>query len=136
MVQCRRGLGSARLHLSDAAEERGERTDLLSQVTGSVTVTQKSASKGEDDAVPHDAVLGVDAQQDGAHRLSEAVRGEDRGGVAEVDADASPLDDRERRVPNVDGERRGAVCDGIGFGQAGAGAGAACTPAPPPPADG
>jgi hypothetical protein len=45
MVQCRRGLGSARLHLSDAAEERGERTDLLSQVTGSVTVTLKVPAK-------------------------------------------------------------------------------------------
>ena len=38
LVQRRRGLGSARLHLSKAAEERGERTDLLAQITGNVSV--------------------------------------------------------------------------------------------------
>ena len=38
LVQRRRGLGSARLHLSQAAEERGERTDLLAQITGNVSI--------------------------------------------------------------------------------------------------
>ena len=38
LVRTRRGKGSARLHLSAAAEERGERTDLLAQVTGQVHV--------------------------------------------------------------------------------------------------
>ena len=42
----RRGLGSARLHLSKAAEGRGERTHLLAQVTGNVVVSLK-VPKGE-----------------------------------------------------------------------------------------
>ena len=37
----RRGHGCARLHLSAAAEERGERTDLLAQVSGNTTITFK-----------------------------------------------------------------------------------------------
>ena len=41
LVPRRRGLGSSRLHLSAAAEARGERTDLLAQVTGNVTVHLK-----------------------------------------------------------------------------------------------
>ena len=41
----RRGLGSARLHLSKAAEQRGERTALLAQVTGNVTVSLKVPKK-------------------------------------------------------------------------------------------
>lgn len=41
MQKCRRGLDSARLHLSEAAEARGERTDLLAAVTGNVTVCFK-----------------------------------------------------------------------------------------------
>ena len=45
LVPRRRGLGSSRLHLSSAAEERGERTDLLSQVTGIVTVELKVPAK-------------------------------------------------------------------------------------------
>lgn len=45
LVSSRRGLGSARLHLSAAAEERGERTDLLAQVTGNVTVKFKVPKK-------------------------------------------------------------------------------------------
>lgn len=36
-----RGLGSARLHLSEAAESRGERTETMAQVTGNVTVGLK-----------------------------------------------------------------------------------------------
>ena len=46
----RRGLHSARLHLSNAAEERGERTDLLAQVTGNVDVLFKVPKK--DRAMP------------------------------------------------------------------------------------
>lgn len=45
LVPYRRGLGSSRLHLSTAAEERGERTDLLAQVTGNVTVALKVPTK-------------------------------------------------------------------------------------------
>ena len=45
LVRRRRGLGSSRLHLSAAAEERGERTDLLAQVTGNVTVHLKVPKK-------------------------------------------------------------------------------------------
>jgi hypothetical protein len=45
LVPYRRGLGSSRLHLSSAAEERGERTDLLAQVTGNVTVALKVPTK-------------------------------------------------------------------------------------------
>ena len=41
----RRGLGSSRLHLSNAAEDRGQRTDLLAQVTGNVTVKLKVPKK-------------------------------------------------------------------------------------------
>jgi hypothetical protein len=41
MVTCRRGLDSARLHLSAAAEARGELTDLLAAVTGNVSVLFK-----------------------------------------------------------------------------------------------
>jgi hypothetical protein len=44
-VRKRRGLGSSRLHLSAAAEERGERTDLLAGVTGNVTVHLKMPMK-------------------------------------------------------------------------------------------
>ena len=51
LVVCRRGLGSSRLHLSAAAEERGERTDLLAQVTGNVTVTCKVPK--EERAMPY-----------------------------------------------------------------------------------
>lgn len=39
--QTRRGHGSARLHLSHAAEERGEKTDLMAQVVGNVTLDLK-----------------------------------------------------------------------------------------------
>ena len=45
LVRRRRGLGSSRLHLSTAAETRGERTDLLAQVTGNVSVHLKVPKK-------------------------------------------------------------------------------------------
>jgi hypothetical protein len=45
LVISRRGLGSARLHLSTAAEDRGERTDLLAQVTGNVIIRCKVPKK-------------------------------------------------------------------------------------------
>ena len=41
IVAFRRGKGCARLHLSGAAAERGELTDLLAQVTGNVIVKLK-----------------------------------------------------------------------------------------------
>ena len=41
VIPHRRGHGSARLHLSHAAQGRGEKTDLLAQVAGAVTVTMK-----------------------------------------------------------------------------------------------
>ena len=41
----RRGHGCARLHLSHAAQDRGERTDLLAQVAGAVTVKLKVPRK-------------------------------------------------------------------------------------------
>lgn len=45
LVTYRRGLRSAQLHLSKAAEERSERTDLLAQVTGNVIVYFKVPKK-------------------------------------------------------------------------------------------
>jgi hypothetical protein len=45
LVPYRRGLGCARLHLSTAAEQRGQRTDLLAQVTGNVIVHFKVPKK-------------------------------------------------------------------------------------------
>ena len=44
LVPFRRGHGCARLHLSAAAAQRGERTDLLAQVTGNTTVSMKVPS--------------------------------------------------------------------------------------------
>ena len=41
LVLSRRGLGTARLHLSDAAEARGDRSDLLAGVTGNCTISPK-----------------------------------------------------------------------------------------------
>jgi hypothetical protein len=55
LVTHRRGLGSARLHLSAAAEARGERTDLLAQVTGNVFVHCKVPK--EERAMPHLRIL-------------------------------------------------------------------------------
>ena len=45
LVPSRRGLGCSRLHLSTAAEERGQRTDLLASVTGKVTINLKVPKK-------------------------------------------------------------------------------------------
>lgn len=41
LIASRRGHGCARLHLSAAAEARGERTDLVAQVVGNMTVMLK-----------------------------------------------------------------------------------------------
>ena len=42
IIPYRRGHGSSRLHLSKAAAERGERSDLISQVTGNVMLKLKA----------------------------------------------------------------------------------------------
>ena len=42
IIPYRRGHGGSRLHLSKAAAERGERSDLISQVTGNVTLKLKA----------------------------------------------------------------------------------------------
>lgn len=61
-VPFRRGLGSAKLHLSHAAGDRGERTDLISQVVGNVSIILKEPK--EERAMPTGSITFAAASMD------------------------------------------------------------------------
>jgi hypothetical protein len=109
LVPSRWGLGCSRLHLSTAAEERGERTDLLAAVTGVVTVYFKVPKKEEGDADAAHNAQGVHAEQGGSRRVGHGFRTEDGG---RADGEEPPDHGGERGVPHPHHCERGAADGG------------------------